>query len=286
MTTKNQDSPRMESTFHPNSKSRLRGQNITIHPKLEPTVKKKLEGLSPEEIMDFVLLPENRKAGLSIIRSSINGDEPGYMVTSISARKDDAERQLKERVDKVLGRMVEVLPSFAGKAEEVRKEIDRQSCTGCKLNGILQRTAVSYVEMCKAANVDPDVASFSFSPQDARAVAKAVTNRAAEDRRAERLLNRTPSVGGPRPSCADCFRKHIGKAIVQLEETELGYPQHFWLAMANLSEAEAESLTEWPDLAREVREVRLDMTDDRTYKPDLMQFFDKIDELTKEIEKE
>ena len=61
---------------------------------------------------------------------------------------------------------------------------------------------------------------------------------------------------GLRSSCLICVRKHISKAIVLLSETSLGYPQHFWLAMGNLSEAEDESIRAYPELATKIREYR------------------------------
>lgn len=61
---------------------------------------------------------------------------------------------------------------------------------------------------------------------------------------------------GLRNSCLICVRKHISKAIVLLSETNLGYPEHFWLAMGNLSEAEDESIKAFPELATKIREYR------------------------------
>ena len=62
---------------------------------------------------------------------------------------------------------------------------------------------------------------------------------------------------GLRSSCLMCVRKHISKAIVLLSESSLGYPQHKWLAMGNLSEAEDESIRNYPELATKIREYRL-----------------------------
>lgn len=62
---------------------------------------------------------------------------------------------------------------------------------------------------------------------------------------------------GLRDSCLMCVRKHIGKAITQLAESNLGYPAHFYLAMGNLSEAEDESIKVYPELATKIREYRL-----------------------------
>lgn len=61
----------------------------------------------------------------------------------------------------------------------------------------------------------------------------------------------------PRHSCIDCVRKHLAQACVLLDETELGYPHHRWLAVGHLAEAESESLREYPEFARKIRECRI-----------------------------
>ena len=54
----------------------------------------------------------------------------------------------------------------------------------------------------------------------------------------------------------DCTRKHLAKAALLLQG-ELNY-KNFWLSMANLSEAEEESVLEREDLANEIRcKIRL-----------------------------
>lgn len=56
-----------------------------------------------------------------------------------------------------------------------------------------------------------------------------------------------------RPLCIDCTRKHLGAALVLMQEARLGYPEHKWLAVGHLVEAEAESTLEWGLLIREQR---------------------------------
>jgi len=62
-----------------------------------------------------------------------------------------------------------------------------------------------------------------------------------------------------RESCLICARKHIAQAIVLLIESRLGHPHHFWLAMGHLAEAEAETLTKFPDFAKRIRYDRLNL---------------------------
>jgi len=83
---------------------------------------------------------------------------------------------------------------------------------------------------------------------------------------------------GPRPACLDCVRKHIGQAIVLLGESKMGYPAHRWLAVAHLSEASEECLADYPVLAMELRTERLRLMTNPAYLPDLMPWFDRIDD--------
>jgi hypothetical protein len=62
-----------------------------------------------------------------------------------------------------------------------------------------------------------------------------------------------------RESCKNCILKHLSKAEILLSEAELGYPEHFWLALGNLSEAEDEAVAEYPEIAKEIRDLRLDI---------------------------
>jgi hypothetical protein len=64
------------------------------------------------------------------------------------------------------------------------------------------------------------------------------------------------SSGGLRPSCLKCVRKHISQAIVLLSEKKKGYPEHFWIAMGHLGEAEDESIKAYPELANQIRDAR------------------------------
>jgi len=60
-----------------------------------------------------------------------------------------------------------------------------------------------------------------------------------------------------RNSCLVCVRKHIAKAIILLSESKLGYPQHLYLALGNLSEAEDEAVNTYPAFANRIRNCRL-----------------------------
>jgi|ERR1035437_9973651 hypothetical protein len=62
---------------------------------------------------------------------------------------------------------------------------------------------------------------------------------------------------GLRKSCLLCVRKHLGKAESLFAEVNNGYPDHFGLAIGNMSEAEDESILAFPELSTKIRAYRL-----------------------------
>lgn len=62
-----------------------------------------------------------------------------------------------------------------------------------------------------------------------------------------------------RDGCKSCVLKHLAKASILLSESELGYPEHFYLALGNLSEAEEECLSLDKEIAKAIRELRLNI---------------------------
>jgi len=80
-----------------------------------------------------------------------------------------------------------------------------------------------------------------------------------------------------RETCYNCARKHIAQAEVLSAESLLGYPEHKWLAVGHLAEAEAELLEQSPYLAVMIRENRLLYTEDDTPFPTM----ETLGEITK-----
>jgi hypothetical protein len=68
-----------------------------------------------------------------------------------------------------------------------------------------------------------------------------------------------------RESCIDCTRKHIGSAIVLFTESMLGYPEHFWIAIGHLGQAEEESIKDFPELAKMIRKIRREIMDKKNF---------------------
>jgi len=62
-----------------------------------------------------------------------------------------------------------------------------------------------------------------------------------------------------RESCLGCVRKHIGQTMVLLNESLLGHPEHFWLAIGHMAEAEAEAIKQHLALAINIRRVRKEL---------------------------
>lgn len=64
-----------------------------------------------------------------------------------------------------------------------------------------------------------------------------------------------------RKTCLSCTLKHLGQAVVLLGEAEKGYPMHKYIAIGHMAEAEDECVEKYPELANEIRAVRL-LTDE------------------------
>lgn len=60
-----------------------------------------------------------------------------------------------------------------------------------------------------------------------------------------------------RETCLFCASKHIAQAIVLVTESCMGYELHRWVAVGHLAEAETETCSEFPELADNIRKVRL-----------------------------
>ena len=60
-----------------------------------------------------------------------------------------------------------------------------------------------------------------------------------------------------RETCLYCVTKHLAQATVLLLEVPQKYPEHIHLAAGHLGEAADECITQYPELARKIRTVRL-----------------------------
>lgn len=68
-----------------------------------------------------------------------------------------------------------------------------------------------------------------------------------------------------RPSCLDCARKHVAEAEVLMREALMGYPPHAYLAVGHLSQAEAELLKDFEEMAHIIRAERVNYLEGLKY---------------------
>lgn len=79
-----------------------------------------------------------------------------------------------------------------------------------------------------------------------------------------------PKLSATRAACADCCRKHIAQAIILVNESLMGYPEHAEIALAHLREAAEEIIGEHKAFAEDILEEHRKFDTDRTYYPALM----------------
>jgi len=88
-----------------------------------------------------------------------------------------------------------------------------------------------------------------------------------------------PGIWGAREPCPMCTLKHLGQAIVLLNESLLGYPTHRWIAIGHMAEAEAEAPD--PDLANRIRAQRIAAMDDLDYIPTFTDIIVELDAIVR-----
>lgn len=59
--------------------------------------------------------------------------------------------------------------------------------------------------------------------------------------------------------CLLCVRKHLASAMCYLTESKLGYPDHIWRVIGQLSLAEDECVNKLPKLAIDIRVIRREL---------------------------
>lgn len=87
-------------------------------------------------------------------------------------------------------------------------------------------------------------------------------------------------------TCLICVRKHLATAEAFLNETKLGYPDHFWLAIGQLCCAEFESVEKYPRIAQIIRDERKKLMDafeiKKQYSIDIIQLLKLVSEIEHE----
>ena len=108
---------------------------------------------------------------------------------------------------------------------------------------------------------------------------KGIADRILKSYTAECTDSCDTTVASARPSCPACARKHLGQAIVLLQESVQGYPEHRWIAMGHIAEAEAEIQGYSPEIADALRNIRKKMEVEPDFVPSLIAAITKITEL-------
>lgn len=80
-----------------------------------------------------------------------------------------------------------------------------------------------------------------------------------------------------RTTCVDCAKKHLSQAKILLDESRKGYPEHFWIALGHMAEAEDELISKYPEWANRIRDERKLVESDKTYTPDYAKLIMEID---------
>jgi len=66
--------------------------------------------------------------------------------------------------------------------------------------------------------------------------------------------------------CIQCCAKHLGAAKVLLSESLQGYPENYFTAIGNLSLAADHVVMKFPGLAALIRDIRLQLEDDASFR--------------------
>lgn len=248
-----------------------------------------------EDFMSVVTVAEEVGTLRKLIRENklhvVIKEEGEDMTVEFLTKKAGAGRSREEilaRAEIMFAHFAQALPmDTSAEAQTCREKLLSATCASCKLSGYVDEYLRAVVKKAAAEGhvIDVQLMESLLTPQETaklRRILHPVTAGIARDR----SVALPPNNGGPRPTCLDCCRKHIGKAIVKLNESYVGddYRNHFWLAMGELAEAEEESVAQYPGFSALIRETRLEMMENREYRPDLVQFFDMIDDLERGLD--
>ena len=183
--------------------------------------------------------------------------------------------------------LIQVFPELKNKIDKIFEEINDANCKGCSKNSKFF-SLIQEILLLDNTNRDLQPLSGFFADKFLNALK---TFQRQGIRRPEakpiEIENKPIKIGqtipksitgAPRPSCIECCMKHVGTAIVLLEETNNGYPAHRWLAAGELNEASNEMMKDHPEIANEIREVRLKVTNDLEI-PSVMELLNKLHNL-------
>ena len=82
-----------------------------------------------------------------------------------------------------------------------------------------------------------------------------------------------------RESCTDCVLKHIASAHILLHEAKMGYPDHVYLALGHLAQAEVELAGKHLDVAQDLRIIRKRIEEEENADFDVMEWIKRLSTL-------
>lgn len=82
-----------------------------------------------------------------------------------------------------------------------------------------------------------------------------------------------------RESCLNCARKHLAQAVILMTEACLGYPDHKWIAIGHMCEAETELVEDYLVEAIRIREHRKAYEQDEGYVVPIMELIQRLGKL-------
>ena len=181
--------------------------------------------------------------------------------------------------------MEQVFPGLKTVLGPIKEQVDKEKCRGCALKNkmgpvydfISARKAVLAPEKLEPIRTFIPLDAFNYitgAAMDYAVMARAKIPRVilSGPPAPPKPAQQAQQLGAPRtenpdnqlrPGCTDCVRKHLAQAVILLNEVMTGYSEdphvHRWLALGHLAEAADEALKDHPQLAEQIRKIRLDL---------------------------
>jgi hypothetical protein len=183
-----------------------------------------------------------------------------------------------------------IYPELRPSYDVIKSEIEKTNCQGCTKN---TKTQPLYDEILKLPPAGRNIDSLSDSLKNYPYIVKKLKNEPFEVNTHDIVIPpeffrkeipfltneeemniydvvREVPLEMTRESCMDCVRGHLFEAQLLFKEVLKGYTpeknfEHKGQAIAHLSQAEAESLKEFPELSLKIRILKLKMSGQKKY---------------------
>lgn len=273
----------------------VRADKITV--RIPPSVAGKMQLKDDTPVADVIANLDQKayvivdRGGRFVVIPTARLDQIKEATEQISERHKLHKQSTKSSIWDKEDELLTIFPELADEFKLAKKRIEDGSCKGCAATGaankLIGKIASLHVRYPSRQLSDELVQTLgpAFGRQIARLKYKdlpygTIAKPAKIDGTHDVLvpLLHKHYTQGVRPSCLDCCRKHLGQAVILLQESEFAeYGHHFWLGIGHLAEAESESLSSYPGFAKQLRDIRLAMMADRDYLPSIVELFDDLD---------